>query len=71
MCKKDLLDAILIAAKDISSDEIKSLTYSMDRIILSLISKNVEFYKILIMPWKQINDLFCRSFLNLILIKLQ
>jgi transposase len=43
--KDDLWDAILTAANDISSDEIKNLTSSMDRRLFSLISNNGGYVK--------------------------
>ena len=45
MGKKDLKDAILTASKDISSDEIKNLTSSMDQRVFSLIYNNGGYIK--------------------------
>ena len=41
--KDDFWDAILNAAKDISSDELERLTSSMDQSLLSLINKNGSY----------------------------
>ena len=45
MGKKNLRDAILTASKDISSNEIKTLTSSMDQRLFSLISNNGGYMK--------------------------
>ena len=45
MDKKDLWNFIMTASKDISSDEIKTLTSSMDQRLFSLISNNSGYIK--------------------------
>ena len=43
--KDDLWNAILTAAKDISSDEIESLTSSMDQRLFALVNKNGNYIR--------------------------